>query len=147
MYIVWCTMRMPQHWRTSHVYVIVVSAILMLFGVMTSFCDLNWRHGVILWRHMTSWRHIRGQDILSGHGSVSGPSIRKTWKITFLTEWPWSLTYDPDHQTWSRFHQGQSLYQVSCPYIKWFGSESADELTDGRTERRKFYYLDRWRGR
>ncbi len=24
---------------------------------MTSFCDVTWRHDVILWRHMTPWRH------------------------------------------------------------------------------------------
>ena len=48
-----------------------------------------------------------------------------------------SLTYDLEHQTRPGFNQGQSLYQVSCLYVKRFGSQSADELTDGQTERRK----------
>ncbi len=41
-------MKTPQRGRTSRVYVIVVSAILTSFVVMTSFCDINWRHDVIL---------------------------------------------------------------------------------------------------
>ena len=49
---------MPQHWRTSRVYVIVVFAILTLFDVMTSFCDVTWRHDVILWHHTKSWHDI-----------------------------------------------------------------------------------------
>ncbi len=43
-------MKTPQRWRTSRVYVIVVFAILTLFDVMTSFCDVT-------------RRHIIGQDI------------------------------------------------------------------------------------
>ena len=37
----------------------------------------------------------------------------KTWKIMFLTSWPWPLTYDLDHQTWPRFHQDQFCVRVS----------------------------------
>ncbi len=52
------TMKTTQRWCTSRVYVIVVFAILMLFEVMTSFCDVTWRHDVILWRHTKSWHHL-----------------------------------------------------------------------------------------
>ena len=47
------------------------------------------------------------------------------------------MTYDLDHQARLRFYQGQSLYEILCPNVKRFGHESADELTDGNTERRK----------
>ncbi len=40
-------MKTPQRWRTSRIYVIVSFAILTLFDVVTSFCDVNWRHDVI----------------------------------------------------------------------------------------------------
>ena len=78
------TMKTPQHWRTSRVYVILVFAILMLFDVMTSFCDITRRHGhhghhgpayptvtvIMLWHHVTSidvtwatWRHVMWHDV------------------------------------------------------------------------------------
>ena len=43
-----------------------------------------------------------------------------------------TLTFDLDHQTHLSFYQGQSLYEILCPYVKRFGRESADELTDRR---------------
>ena len=30
-----------------------------------------------------------------------------------------------------------SLYEILCLYVKWFGRESADELTDGKMETQK----------
>ena len=115
-------MKTPQHWHTSCVYVIIISATLTLFGVMKSFC-----HDVVTSRHRPGY-FVR---LLICIWSFK---LEKPKKITFLTEWPWPLTYDLDHQIWPRFHQGQFLYQVLCPYVKRFGSESAEELTDGRTD-------------
>ena len=115
-------MKTPQRWRTSHVCVIIVSATLTLFGVMTSFCDVTWHH-----RPGYFVRSLIRYQVLQ---------IRKTWKITFLTKWPWPLTYDLDHRTRSRFHQGQSLYQVSCPHANGLALRVLTNWqTDRHTER------------
>ena len=58
----------------------------------------------------------------------------KTLKITFLAGWPWSLTYDLHLQTRSRYCQGQSLCQISLPYAKRFGRESANWQTHRHTD-------------
>ncbi len=47
-----------------------------------------------------------------------------------------ALTFDLERQTWMRFHQCQSLYQILCPYAKQFGSESPYELLE---------LTDRWK--
>ncbi len=49
----------------------------------------------------------------------------KTPRIAFLSGWPWPLTYDLDLRTCPRYHQGQSMYQISWPYAKRFSRESA----------------------
>ncbi len=113
---------------------------------------------------LTSFGDVRGHSDVRGYHDVTSYTrilyqvnqIRKTWKLRFLTLWPWPLTYDLDYQTWPRFHQGQPSYQFLGRYAKRFSRESAHKLTDGKTERQKdgktetrdrFYYLDRWRGR
>ncbi len=48
-------MKTPQRWRTSRVYVIIVSATLTLFGIMMSFCDVN----RLAMRALTNWQTDR----------------------------------------------------------------------------------------
>ncbi len=88
-------MKMPEHWRTSRVYVIVVFAILTLFDVMTSFCDATWHHDVMLWRHTMSWCHIIGQDIkwkcLTLENDVFQPSDLDLWPMTLAIKLVWEV--------------------------------------------------------
>ncbi len=67
--------------------------------------------------------------------SVTGQKTQaKTRKLHFSTKWPWPLTYDRDHQTCPRGHQGQSLYQILWPYVNWFSLESVHKLTHTHTQ-------------
>ncbi len=66
------------------------------------------------------------------HKAGEGSKIDR--KSRFSTWWPWPLTYDLDHRTCLRFYQGQPLW---CQYVKWFGRESANELTDRRKDTQK----------
>ena len=85
-------MKTPQRWRTFRIYVIVVFAILTLFDVMTSFCDVTWRHDVIVWRHTTSWCHSKGQSNVSCHKRQE-KAVKLTGNHIFqpgdLDLWPW----------------------------------------------------------
>ncbi len=99
--------------------------------------DVMWHCDVIQWGHMTSRHHaMTSHDVMCqtiGQGLVSVNSNKKTLKKTFLTWWPWPLTYDLEHQNCPRCHQGQSLYQISWPYIKRFSCESANRQTHWHT--------------
>ena len=119
-------MKMPWRWRTSRiVHLIVLSPDCCHW--LLSFNDAMWRYPVT------------SHDIMASHQRsgfcIRSPKLEKPGKSCFDLM---TLTYDLNHPTWPRFHQGQSLYHVLCPYIKWLGSESANELTDRRD---RFYYL------
>ena len=138
----------PQCWRTSRV----------CHNRFACHTDIIWRHDVILWCQLASRRHsVTSHDVMTSHHRpryfvrslicIRSFKIEKPGKSRF---WPSDL----DHRTWPRFHQGQSLYQVPCPNVKWFGSESADWQTDGQkqgtdsiTSTIRFYYLNHWRRR
>ncbi len=48
--------------------------------------------------------------------------VWRSLKVTFLTLWPWPLTYDLDLHTWPRYHLCSSLGQIWWLYVKWFQS-------------------------
>ncbi len=54
-------------------------------------------------------------------------------KKTFLTWWPWPLTYDPDLQTWPRYFSTRPACQNSGPYVCPFGRERGNTHTDRHT--------------
>ncbi len=61
--------------------------------------------------------------------------MRQTIGLGFIgISLPWPLTYDLDHQTRPRCHQGQSLYQISWPYVELSGLESANRQTGRQTD-------------
>ena len=48
------------------------------------------------------------------------------------------MTYDLDLRIHPRYDQSQPLYQILCPYIKWFSQESTNGQTDTYTDRTYF---------
>ncbi len=45
-----------------------------------------------------------------------------------------TLTYDLDHRTWPRCHEGSSPYRNLCPYVKRFSQVIAKLQTDTHTQ-------------
>ncbi len=79
----------------------------------------------------SAWMHMKPlHAIMSIMGQKAQP---KTPKLHFSTWWPWPLSYDLDHQTRPRCHQGQSLCQILWLYINQFYRESAHTLTHRHT--------------
>ncbi len=115
-------------------------------------CDVTSSFHVTPWRHVTSWCHtmmLCVPPLILCHVTVH-TSAQVSWsevpKITFSNLV--TLTYDLDHRTHLRYHQGQSLHQILGPYVKRFRRERAEWQTHRQTDRRdRFYTLDRWRGR
>ena len=58
--------------------------------------------------------------------------IRKLCKLCLWPWWPWPLTYDLDHRTRSRYHQGQSLY-MTIPHDHTSNGSAMRALTDRQT--------------
>ncbi len=54
--------------------------------------------------------------------------------LTFLTSWPWPLTYDLDLKTWPRYPSTWPPCQNSSPYVCPFGSESGNRHTHRRCQ-------------
>ncbi len=136
--------------------------------VLTSFCDVTLRHDVIPRRHATLQNHTIGQCFISWH------SNQKIMEITFLTWWPWPLTYDLDHRTCDvTTFCVLTTHKINCddiipfcvykncssiapqkihpkpPNILLMSNHSAMRaLTHGHTHRQdRFYNLYHWRGR
>ena len=100
---------------------------------------------VILWRHLTAWRHaLMSHDVLT---SLHGPRFcimpfksEQVWAELHenhnfspgdLDLWPWPLIYDLDHRTWPRYVLGRCPCKISCPYNKQFSCKSAHRHTHG----------------
>ena len=90
---------------------------------MTSRRDIMWRHYVRAWHQTDGWT-----------GNIHRPTHKKLQESRFSTWRPWPLTYDPDHQTHPRYHQGQSPRQILASYVKRFNRESAEWQTDAHTD-------------
>ena len=90
-----------------------------------------------LWKHPTlySYSHIPEFLLWQVHRQVTRLSEvigKSQW--TFLTLWPWPLTYDLDLQTWPRYPSTWPPCQNSSAYVCPFGRESE---TDRHTDRVK----------
>ena len=122
---------------------------------LKSFCP----NDVILWCHMTGWRHaVTVHDFLTSHCSpgfcimplnqkqVSRTAGNHIFSPGDLDLWPITLPWL--HRTWPRYGQGWPTCKISCWYVNRFSCESTDTHRHTRTHRRlRFYNLDRWRGR
>ncbi len=58
---------------------------------------------------------------------------------TFLTSWPWLLTYDLDLRTWPRYPSTWPPCQNSSPYVRLFSQESE---TDTHRDTQKHRHTD-----
>ncbi len=126
-------MKTPERWRALPRCALLVSI----------FDDTPWRYAM----YAVALHGIKCHDKMYLH-NLQRSYHQKVRKSRFSTWRPWPLTYDLDLWTHLRYCQGQSLHQISGPYIERFSRENANRRTDGQTDRRdRFYTLDRLRGR
>ena len=86
----------------------------------------------LLWKHPMSYSWV---------SSLAGPytrfsEVNGTFQWTFLTSWPWPLTYDLPIQLWPRYSSTWPTCQNSSLYVCPFGHESGNTQTDTYTNRR-----------
>ncbi len=71
---------------------------------MTSFCDVNWRHDVILWRHTTSWHHIKWFGSESAYLIQHPPvTVIMLWHHNMMSHdvrWRHVMSHDVTWATW-----------------------------------------------
>ena len=89
--------------------------------VTTSHCDITWRHDVTL--HMTSWYYLIGQHFIWNHSNMKSLITFLPW---YLALWPMTLIV----KLVQDFIKVNPYTNLLSPYVKQFGSESPDELTD-----------------
>ena len=62
-----------------------------LCGIMMSCSDVIWRHDVFPWRHVMSWHHTIGQDLIFVHSNQKILKMMFFWHSD-LSHWPMTLT-------------------------------------------------------
>ncbi len=72
--------------------------------------------------HCSTW-------LASSHLQFQPLSIRLKYLKTFLTWWPWPLTFDLDLRTWPRYPSIWPTYQNSGLYVCPFKQESGNRHT------------------
>ncbi len=107
----WAFMHLPR--RTFYVLSPKWCHFVMSRDGVTSGREVTWRPDIIPWAKVL-YHAIQISTKLSTIGLNHNFSIR----------WPWPLTYDLDHHTWSRCGLGRCLCKISCPHIKRFSRES-----------------------
>ena len=81
---------------------------------------IKWCQDVILWHHVTSWRHVvTSHDVLCHNKKALSNlhrSHHKNIRKSRFSKWrPWPLTYDLDLRTRPRYYQRQCPCQILGP--------------------------------